>query len=122
LLFNESERLSFSEIVTQLNLSEDDTARVLHTVSCGKYKILNKEPNNRTISPKDVFEFNHKFTDRMRRIKVQFNSNCIDLIALLFLQRPDIDVFCRFHSLPPTRRKRSSMMSTKTGGLQLMQH
>ncbi|CAL5083358.1 unnamed protein product [Urochloa decumbens] len=70
LLFNEAEKLSFSEIVTQLNLSEDDTARVLHSLSCGKYKILNKEPNTRTISPKDIFEFNHKFTDKMRRIKV----------------------------------------------------
>ncbi|CAL5072266.1 unnamed protein product [Urochloa decumbens] len=70
LLFNEAEKLSFSEIVTQLNLSEDDTARVLHSLSCGKYKILNKDPNSRTISPKDVFEFNHKFTDKMWRIKV----------------------------------------------------
>ncbi|CAO2184574.1 unnamed protein product [Urochloa humidicola] len=71
LLFNEAERLTFSEIVTQLNLSEDDTVRVLHSLSCAKYKILNKEPNTRTISPKDVFEFNNKFTDKMRRIKVQ---------------------------------------------------
>ncbi|CAN6183698.1 unnamed protein product [Urochloa humidicola] len=71
LLFNEAERLSFSEIVAQLNLCEEDTVRVLHSLSCAKYKILNKEPNTRTISPKDVFEFNHKFTDKMRRIKVQ---------------------------------------------------
>ncbi|KAG2597627.1 cullin-1-like [Panicum virgatum] len=71
LLFNEAEKLSFSEIATQLNLSEDDTARVLHSLSCGKYKILNKEPCSRTISPNDIFEFNHKFTDKMRRIKVQ---------------------------------------------------
>nr|CAB3473138.1 unnamed protein product [Digitaria exilis] len=70
LLFNEAERLSFSEIVTQLNLSQDDTVRVLHSLSCAKYKILNKEPSGRTISPKDVFEFNQKFTDKMRRIKV----------------------------------------------------
>ncbi|CAD6231357.1 unnamed protein product [Miscanthus lutarioriparius] len=70
LLFNESERLSFFEIVTQLNLSEDDTVRLLHSLSCAKYKILNKEPNSRTISPKDDFEFNHRFTDKMRRIKV----------------------------------------------------
>ncbi|OEL38156.1 Cullin-1 [Dichanthelium oligosanthes] len=71
LLFNEAERLSFSEIVTQLNLSEDDTVRVLHSLSCGKYKILNKEPRGKTISPNDNFEFNRKFTDKMRRIKVQ---------------------------------------------------
>ena len=89
MLFNEAEKLSFSEIATQLNLSEDDTARVLHSLSCGKYKILNKEPCSRTISPNDIFEFNHKFTDKMRRIKVLFIvSNCnaffaLDLLLLL---------------------------------------
>uniref|UniRef100_A0A0D9WCV1 Cullin family profile domain-containing protein n=1 Tax=Leersia perrieri TaxID=77586 RepID=A0A0D9WCV1_9ORYZ len=70
LLFNGSDRLSYSEIVTQLNLSDDDVVRLLHSLSCAKYKILNKEPANRSISPNDVFEFNSKFTDRMRRIKI----------------------------------------------------
>jgi hypothetical protein len=70
LLFNGTDRLSYSEIVTQLNLSDDDVVRLLHSLSCAKYKILNKEPANRSISPNDVFEFNSKFTDRMRRIKV----------------------------------------------------
>uniref|UniRef100_A0A804RH48 Cullin-1 n=1 Tax=Zea mays TaxID=4577 RepID=A0A804RH48_MAIZE len=70
LLFNGSERLSYSEIATQLNLSDDDVVRLLHSLSCAKYKILNKEPANRSISPNDVFEFNSKFTDRMRRIKI----------------------------------------------------
>ncbi|TVU17816.1 hypothetical protein EJB05_33873 [Eragrostis curvula] len=70
LLFNGSDRLSYSEIVQQLNLSDDDVVRLLHSLSCAKYKILNKEPSNRSISPNDVFEFNSKFTDRMRRIKI----------------------------------------------------
>ncbi|XP_044974546.1 cullin-1-like [Hordeum vulgare subsp. vulgare] len=70
LLFNGSERLSYSEIVTQLNMPDDDAVRLLHSLSCAKYKILNKVPSNQTISPKDVFEINHKFTDKMRRIKV----------------------------------------------------
>ena len=70
LLFNGSDRLSYSEIVTQLNLSDDDVVRLLHSLSCAKYKILTKEPANKSISPNDVFEFNSKFTDRMRRIKV----------------------------------------------------
>ncbi|GJN05257.1 hypothetical protein PR202_ga22871 [Eleusine coracana subsp. coracana] len=43
LLFNDSERLSYSEIVAQLKLSDDDTVRVLHSLSCAKYKILKKE-------------------------------------------------------------------------------
>ncbi|KAK9996245.1 hypothetical protein SO802_020931 [Lithocarpus litseifolius] len=70
LLFNSSDRLSFSEIRTQLNLTDDDLVRLLHSLSCAKYKILKKEPNTKTISPTDNFEFNYKFTDRMRRIKI----------------------------------------------------
>ncbi|CAI9115589.1 OLC1v1016524C1 [Oldenlandia corymbosa var. corymbosa] len=70
LLFNESDSLSYQELKSQLDLSDDDLKRVLHSLACAKYKILNKDPNTRTISPTDVFEFNAKFTDRMRRIKV----------------------------------------------------
>lgn len=70
LLFNTADRLSYSELMTQLNVTHDDLVRLLHSLSCAKYKILNKEPNTKTISPTDTFEFNSKFTDRMRRIKV----------------------------------------------------
>lgn len=70
LLFNNADRLSYSEIMTQLNLTHDDLVRLLHSLSCAKYKILNKEPNTKTILPTDNFEFNSKFTDRMRRIKI----------------------------------------------------
>ncbi|KAM3400921.1 hypothetical protein ACQJBY_000996 [Aegilops geniculata] len=44
LLFNGADKLSYSEIVTQLNLSDDDVVRLLHSLSCAKYKILTKEP------------------------------------------------------------------------------
>ncbi|KAK2646119.1 hypothetical protein Ddye_021314 [Dipteronia dyeriana] len=70
LLFNSSDRLSYSEIMSQLNLTDDDVVRLLHSLSCAKYKILNKEPNTKNISPTDHFEFNSKFTDKMRRIKI----------------------------------------------------
>ncbi|EXB40823.1 hypothetical protein L484_009068 [Morus notabilis] len=70
LLFNTADRLSYSEIMTQLNVTHDDLVRLLHSLSCAKYKILNKEPNTKSISQNDVFEFNSKFTDRMRRIKI----------------------------------------------------
>ncbi|PIA44551.1 hypothetical protein AQUCO_01700270v1 [Aquilegia coerulea] len=70
LLFNASDRLSYSEIMTQLNLTDDDIVRLLHSLSCAKYKILNKTPSTKTITPTDYFEFNSKFTDKMRRIKI----------------------------------------------------
>ncbi|XP_027352113.1 cullin-1 isoform X3 [Abrus precatorius] len=70
LLFNNADRLSYSEIMTQLNLAHEDVVRLLHSLSCAKHKILMKEPNSKTISPSDIFEFNYKFTDKMRRIKI----------------------------------------------------
>nr|POE56938.1 cullin-1 [Quercus suber] len=70
LLFNSSDRLSYSDIMTELNLTDNDVVRLLLSLSCAKYKILNKEPNTKTISPTDSFEFNSKFTDKMRRIKI----------------------------------------------------
>uniref|UniRef100_A0A3Q7EFR3 Uncharacterized protein n=1 Tax=Solanum lycopersicum TaxID=4081 RepID=A0A3Q7EFR3_SOLLC len=35
-----------------------------------QYKILNKKPITKTISLTDVFEFNSKFTDKIRMIKI----------------------------------------------------
>ncbi|KAH9328425.1 hypothetical protein KI387_000533, partial [Taxus chinensis] len=70
LLFNASERLSYSEIKSQLNLTDEDIVRLLHSLSCAKHKILNKEPNTKTVAQTDYFEFNAKFTDKMRRIKI----------------------------------------------------
>ncbi|PWA59517.1 Cullin [Artemisia annua] len=69
LLFNASEKLSYIEIKTQLNLADDDVVRLLQSLSCAKYNILTKVPSKRTVSVTDVFQFNSKFTDRMRRIR-----------------------------------------------------
>ncbi|CAM6011614.1 unnamed protein product [Sphagnum balticum] len=70
LLFNTTERLSYTDIKGQLNLTDEDIMRLLHSLSCAKYKILNKEPNSKSVSETDSFEFNTKFTDKMRRIKI----------------------------------------------------
>ncbi|KAF5177369.1 Cullin-1 [Thalictrum thalictroides] len=70
LLFNTTDKLSFRDIATELKLPNEELIRVLHSLSCGKYKILLKQPNAKTICHSDVFEFNSKFTDKMRRIKI----------------------------------------------------
>ncbi|KAL2238955.1 UNVERIFIED_CONTAM: Cullin-1 [Sesamum indicum] len=74
LLFNNADRLSYSEITIQLNLGDDDLFRLLQSLSCAKYKILNKEPNTKSVSTNDYFEFNSKFTDKMRRIRIPLLS------------------------------------------------
>ncbi len=42
LLFNDNAELSFHEIRERLNLPEEDVFRLLHSLSCSKYKILAK--------------------------------------------------------------------------------
>ncbi|KAI3883553.1 hypothetical protein MKW92_044360 [Papaver armeniacum] len=69
-LFNGADKLSYSDIREQLNLTDDDVVRLLHSLSCAKYKILAKEPNTKIISQKDNFTWNVEFTDKMRRIKI----------------------------------------------------
>lgn len=71
LLFNAEDRLSYNDIKNQLNLTDEDIVRLLHSLSCAKYKILNKDPHTKTVGQTDTFEFNTKFTDKMRRIKVR---------------------------------------------------
>ncbi|XP_059447034.1 cullin-1-like [Corylus avellana] len=75
LLFNSSDRLSYSDIKSELNLTDDDVVQLLHSLSGAKYKILNKEPNTTNISPTDYFEFNSKFTDINSRIKIPLLKN-----------------------------------------------
>ena len=70
LLFNETDSLTFEEVKERLNLPNEDVIRSLHSLSCAKYKILTKIPEGKTIDAGDVFSFNAKFTDRLRRIKV----------------------------------------------------
>ncbi|MEW5307923.1 MAG: hypothetical protein WDW36_010291 [Sanguina aurantia] len=69
LLFNDAQELTYQDIQERLNLPDDDVTRMLHSLSCAKYKILAKDPASKSISKVDKFSFNGKFTDRMRRIK-----------------------------------------------------
>ncbi|CAH2036098.1 unnamed protein product, partial [Thlaspi arvense] len=70
LLFNTRDKLSYTDIQSQLNLSHEDLVWLLHSLSCAKYKILIKKPSTKTVSKTDVFEFNSGFTVGMRRIKI----------------------------------------------------
>lgn len=54
-----------------MHVPEEDVTRLTHSLSCAKYKILNKSPASKTVSKTDVFSMNKKFTDRMRRIRVR---------------------------------------------------
>eukprot|EP00271_Cylindrocystis_brebissonii_P012999 TRINITY_DN32537_c0_g1_i1.p1 TRINITY_DN32537_c0_g1~~TRINITY_DN32537_c0_g1_i1.p1 ORF type:complete len:749 (-),score=177.31 TRINITY_DN32537_c0_g1_i1:795-3041(-) len=70
-LFNSADRLTYSDIRSQLNLTDEDVTRLLHSLACSKYQILKKTPAEaKTINVNDVFEFNSAFTDRQRRLRI----------------------------------------------------
>ncbi|TYZ59067.1 hypothetical protein PybrP1_012610 [[Pythium] brassicae (nom. inval.)] len=75
LLFNDGDgALSFEAVRESLNLSVDVVKRILHSLSCGKYKILSKLPAGKTIAPTDHFAVNATFASPMRKLRIPMAS------------------------------------------------
>jgi cullin 3 len=72
LLFNDRNEMSYKDIREATNIPITDLKRNLLSLSCAKYKILNKEPatTTKTIDDKDVFTFNSKFKSKLYKVKV----------------------------------------------------
>jgi cullin 1 len=73
LLFNDHDKLSYAEIKSKLNLTDEDVAKQLHSMSCLKYKILVKQPNTKMVANTDIFEVNPNFTSKSKRIRIPFS-------------------------------------------------
>ena len=61
LLFNETERLSFSQVKSMLNLKVEDTIELLKSLACSKYKILRKLPDTQSVIGTYYFKLNANF-------------------------------------------------------------
>eukprot|EP01038_Epipyxis_sp_PR26KG_P011634 gene11634-15584_t len=69
--------LSFTALLDNLGMTEEALKRVLHSLSCGKYKILKKiseDVKDKTIKVTDSFAFNEQFTCNMRKIRIPMAS------------------------------------------------
>jgi cullin 4 len=44
--------------------------RTLQSLACGKFRVLQKQPRGREVSPGDNFIFNDEFNDRLYRIRI----------------------------------------------------
>ena len=57
-----------------MQIDEPTGKRVLHSLACGKYKLLDKTGHHRTINCKtDLFESNAIFYSKLKRFKVQMS-------------------------------------------------
>lgn len=73
LAFNEvaaDERVTFEQLKERLNLAEESLKRVMHSLSCGKFRILEKDPKSNTIKNTDTFATAKKFSSKMNKIRI----------------------------------------------------
>jgi cullin 1 len=66
--------MSFDELGRTLNLEEAVLKPLMHSLSCGKFKVVNKAPPGNKINNTDTFTANQKFTCNMRKIRIPMAS------------------------------------------------
>mmetsp|Transcript_10856 Transcript_10856/g.33497 ORF Transcript_10856/g.33497 Transcript_10856/m.33497 type:complete len:745 (-) Transcript_10856:58-2292(-) len=70
----EPQALAFEAVKERINLPDDHLKRVLHSLACGKYKVLAKTPASSTIKTTDSFRVNATFACPMRKIRIPMAS------------------------------------------------
>lgn len=69
-----SEFEGFESIRERLNLPEEILKRVLHSLACGKHKVLEKDPKSSSIKPTDSFRVVPKFVCKMLKVRIPMAS------------------------------------------------
>jgi len=70
LLFNGADELSFQNIKDGTRIPVPDLKRNLLSLSCAKYRVLQKNPNTNKIGEEDVFLHNTKFNSKLYKVKI----------------------------------------------------
>ena len=70
MLFNDVDSLSYADVKTSINLPDEDLVRCLASLACGKFKVLRKQPEGRSVSTSDSFAYNAAYTDKGRRVRI----------------------------------------------------
>jgi cullin 1 len=66
--------MTFTELATKLNVEENILKPLMHSLSCGKYKVIKKTPASNKINTTDSFTANEKFSSNMRKIRIPMAS------------------------------------------------
>jgi cullin 1 len=66
--------VSFDDLLQRLNLDESMLKPLMHSLSCGKHKVILKLPPGNKINTTDKFVANAKFTSNMRKIRIPMAS------------------------------------------------
>ena len=66
--------MKLQDIVLKLNVVEEVAKRALHSLSCGKYKLLMKEPMSKSVLATDEFRVNAEFSCKLRTFRIPMAS------------------------------------------------
>lgn len=72
--FSDGVTLTLDELSKKLNMEEYLLKPVMHSLSCGKVKVILKTPPGNKISGTDSFTANAKFTSNLRKIRIPMAS------------------------------------------------
>jgi len=72
--FNGGVSMTFTELSRKLNVEENILKPLMHSLSCGKYKVIRKTPASNKINTTDSFTANEKFASNMRKIRIPMAS------------------------------------------------
>mmetsp|Transcript_19408 Transcript_19408/g.39851 ORF Transcript_19408/g.39851 Transcript_19408/m.39851 type:complete len:741 (-) Transcript_19408:1236-3458(-) len=66
--------MTFKELSRKLNVEENILKPLMHSLSCGKYKVIRKTPASNKINTTDSFTANEKFASNLRKIRIPMAS------------------------------------------------
>ena len=72
--FNAGATIVFDDLANRLNLEDNILKPLMHSLSCGKIKVLLKLPPGPKINNSDKFMANAKFSSNMRKIRIPMAS------------------------------------------------
>lgn len=72
--FNGGATYGFAELKEKLNVDDITLKPLMHSLSCGKHKVISKSPAGNKIASTDSFSANPKFTCNMRKIRIPVAS------------------------------------------------
>lgn len=70
LLFNHDDQISYRRVLEVTGIEERQLKHELQSLTCGKVRVLRKDPRGRGIDDEDDFYFDASFKDKRFRIKV----------------------------------------------------
>uniref|UniRef100_A0A7S4ILC2 Cullin family profile domain-containing protein n=1 Tax=Odontella aurita TaxID=265563 RepID=A0A7S4ILC2_9STRA len=71
---NGGKTMTFGDLAEKLNLEEGILKPLMHSLSCGKYRVITKSPASNKINTTDRFVANSKFSCNMRKIRIPMAS------------------------------------------------